>query len=101
MIGFAIAVVLSQSRTLERGFIPYIVASQAVPLLAIAPVGLGSKGVRDWVPVAVPAAYLTFFPVTISAPRGLRSLSQLTAAGTDVTDKNHKPATVIVTAGGK
>ena len=48
MIGFAIAVVLSQSRFLERGLIPYIVASQTVPLLAIAPmvvVGLGTKGV--------------------------------------------------------
>jgi NitT/TauT family transport system permease protein len=47
-IGFAIAVVLSQSRLLERGFIPYIVASQTIPLLAIAPmvvVGLGTKGV--------------------------------------------------------
>src|SRR6266542_3922161 len=68
VIGFAIAVVLSQSRFLERGFIPYIVASQTVPLLAIAPmvvVGLGSKGVRDWVSVAVLAAYLTFFPVSI------------------------------------
>ena len=37
VIGFAIAVVLSQSRFLQRGFIPYIVASQTIPLLAIAP----------------------------------------------------------------
>ena len=75
-IGFAIAVVLFQSRFLERGFIPYIVASQTVPLLAIAPmvvVGLGSKGVKDWVSVSVLAAYLTFFPVTINALRGLQS----------------------------
>ena len=74
--GFAIAVVLSQSEFLERGFIPYIVASQTIPLLAIAPmvvVGLGSKGVRDWISVAVLAAYLTFFPVTINALRGLHS----------------------------
>jgi NitT/TauT family transport system permease protein len=75
-IGFALAVALSQSRFLERGLIPYIVASQTVPLLAIAPmvvVGLGSKGVRDWVSVAVLAAYLTFFPVTINTLRGLQS----------------------------
>src|SRR5207248_1088399 len=48
VIGFAIAVVLSQSSFLERGFIPYVVASQTIPLLAIAPmvvVGLGTKGV--------------------------------------------------------
>jgi NitT/TauT family transport system permease protein len=75
-IGFAIAVVLSQSGFLERGVIPYVVASQTIPLLAIAPmvvVGLGSKGVKDWIAVAVLAAYLTFFPVTINALRGLQS----------------------------
>jgi NitT/TauT family transport system permease protein len=76
VVGFAIAVVLSQSRFLERGFIPYVVASQTVPLLAIAPmvvVGLGTKGVKDWVSVSVLAAYLTFFPVTINALRGLKA----------------------------
>jgi NitT/TauT family transport system permease protein len=74
--GFAIAVLLSQSRWIERGVIPYVVASQTVPLLAIAPmvvVGLGTKGVTDWVSVAVLAAYLTFFPVTINVLRGLGS----------------------------
>lgn len=76
VVGFAIAVVLSQSRLAERGFIPYIVASQTIPLLAIAPmvvIGLGTKGVTDWVSVAILAAYLTFFPVTINALRGLQS----------------------------
>jgi NitT/TauT family transport system permease protein len=76
VVGFAIAVALSQSRWLERGFIPYIVASQTIPLLAIAPmvvVGLGSKGVKDWISVAVLAAYLTFFPVAINGLRGLQS----------------------------
>ncbi len=76
VFGFAIAVLLSQSRWIERGVIPYVVASQTVPLLAIAPmvvVGLGSKGVTDWVSVAILAAYLTFFPVTINVLRGLGS----------------------------
>jgi NitT/TauT family transport system permease protein len=75
-IGFAIAVALSQSRFLERGFIPYIVASQTIPLLAIAPmvvVGLGTKGVKDWISVAVLAAYLTFFPVAVNGLRGLQA----------------------------
>src|SRR6185503_12700352 len=48
------------------GFLPYIVASQTVPILAIAPmvvIGLGSKGVEGWKAVAILAAYLTFFPV--------------------------------------
>jgi NitT/TauT family transport system permease protein len=76
VIGFTIAVLLSQSGFLQRGFIPYIVASQTIPLLAIAPmvvVSLGTKGVKDWVSVAILAAYLTFFPVTINALRGLQS----------------------------
>jgi NitT/TauT family transport system permease protein len=76
LVGFAIAVALSQSRLLERGFIPYIVASQTIPLLAIAPmvvIGLGTKGVKDWVSVSVLAAYLTFFPVAVNGLRGLQS----------------------------
>src|SRR5205823_3565666 len=76
LLPIALAVVLSQSSFLERGFIPYLVASQAIPLLAIAPmvvVGLGTKGVTDWIAVSVLAAYLTFFPVTINALRGLQS----------------------------
>jgi NitT/TauT family transport system permease protein len=75
-VGFAIAVVLAESHVLERGFIPYIVASQTIPLLAIAPmvvVGLGTKGVTDWVSVSILAAYLTFFPVAIGALKGLQS----------------------------
>lgn len=78
-IGFALAVLLSQSRLFERGVLPYIVASQTVPILAIAPmvvVGLGSKGVAGWKAVAILAAYLTFFPVAINTLRGLHSVDQ-------------------------
>ena len=76
VIGFGLAVLLVHSRLLERGLLPYIVASQTVPILAVAPmvvVGLGSKGVEGWKSVAVLAAYLTFFPVAINALRGLKS----------------------------
>jgi NitT/TauT family transport system permease protein len=76
-IGFVIAVVLSQSQLLERGLVPWVVASQTVPILAIAPmvvVGLGSKGVAGWKAVAILAAYLTFFPVAINTLRGLLSV---------------------------
>ena len=76
LIGFALAVVLAHSNLLRRGFLPYIVMSQTVPILAIAPmvvVGLGQKGVQPWVAVAVIAAYLTFFPVAINTLRGLHS----------------------------
>jgi NitT/TauT family transport system permease protein len=61
---------------LRRGLLPYIVVSQTVPILAIAPMvvlGLGTKGVNPWVAVAVIAAYLTFFPVAINTLRGLHS----------------------------
>src|SRR5918999_639456 len=75
-IGFAIGVVLVHSNVLQRGFLPYIVASQTVPILAVAPmvvVWLGGRGLPDWFSVSVIAAYLTFFPVTINTLRGLQS----------------------------
>jgi len=75
-IGFALAVILAHSRLLQRGFLPYIVASQTVPILAIAPmvvIWLGGRGLPDWLSVSVIAAYLTFFPVTINTLRGLES----------------------------
>ena len=75
-VGFLIAVVLVHSTLLQRGLLPYIVASQTVPILAIAPmvvVWLGGRGLPGWFSVSVIAAYLTFFPVTINALRGLQS----------------------------
>ena len=76
LIGFAIGVALHHSRLLRRGFLPYVVASQTVPILAIAPmvvIWLGGKGLPIWMPVAVIAAYLTFFHVAINTIRGLDS----------------------------
>ena len=79
VIGFALAVVLVHSRLLERGFLPYIVVSQTVPILAIAPmvvVWVNPKlpgPLQGWGAVAVIATYLTFFPVTINTLRGLRA----------------------------
>jgi NitT/TauT family transport system permease protein len=75
-IGFALGVVLHHSRLLNRGLLPYIVASQTIPILAIAPmvvVWTGSRGTPAWFSVAIIAAYLTFFPVTINTIRGLDS----------------------------
>src|SRR5919204_377301 len=75
-IGFGLAVILAHSTILRRGLLPYIVVSQTVPILAVAPmvvVGLGTKGVKPWVAVAVIAAYLTFFPVAINTLRGLHA----------------------------
>jgi NitT/TauT family transport system permease protein len=76
VIGFVLAVLLAHVALLERGLLPFVVGSQTVPILAIAPmvvVGLGSKGVQGWQSVAVIAAYLTFFPVAINTLRGLKS----------------------------
>src|SRR4029077_13759310 len=71
-IGFVLGALLFQSKLLQRGFMPYIVASQAVPILAVAPmVVVWLKS--GWQSVAVIAAYLTFFPVTINTLRGLQS----------------------------
>jgi NitT/TauT family transport system permease protein len=75
-VGFLLGVVLAQWRLLQRGFLPYIVASQTVPILAVAPivvVYLGTLHVAAWFSVAVIAAYLTFFPVAINTLRGLQS----------------------------
>jgi NitT/TauT family transport system permease protein len=74
--GFLLAVVLVHSSLLQRGLLPYIVASQTVPILAVAPmvvVWLGGRGLPGWFSVSVIAAYLTFFPVAINALRGLQS----------------------------
>src|SRR5436305_86983 len=72
VIGFALGIVLAHSRLLQRGFLPYVVASQTVPILAIAPmvvVWVNPKlpgGLQGWGAVAVIASYLTFFPVVIN-----------------------------------
>jgi NitT/TauT family transport system permease protein len=76
LVGFGLAVLLAHSVILRRGLLPYIVVSQTVPILAVAPmvvVGLGTKGVTPWVSVSVIAAYLTFFPVAMNTLRGLLS----------------------------
>lgn len=74
--GFFLAVAFSRSALLERGLMPFVVGSQTVPLLAIAPMVViwsGQAGLPTIIPVAAIAAYLTFFPVTINTLRGLRS----------------------------
>jgi NitT/TauT family transport system permease protein len=78
--GFAIGAVLAHSRMLQRGFLPYVVASQTVPILAIAPMVViwftnpsSTIHVTAWIAVSVIASYLTFFPVAIATLRGLHA----------------------------
>lgn len=75
-LGLGLAVLIVHSRTLDRALLPWIVASQTVPVLAIAPIVLvilGSLGVSGVAPKAVIAMYLCFFPVTVAMVQGLRS----------------------------
>lgn len=76
LVGFGLGVVFVHSSLLERGLMPYVVASQTVPLLAIAPMVViwGSRlNWPAWAAVTMISAYLTFFPVTINTLRGLNS----------------------------
>jgi NitT/TauT family transport system permease protein len=71
-LGLGLAILLVHVRMLERAVVPLIVASQTIPIIAIAPlIVIGLKA--DWFGVAIVSTYLTFFPVTIAALRGLRA----------------------------
>jgi NitT/TauT family transport system permease protein len=77
LFGLLLAILFSQFGLLQRGLMPFVVASQTIPILAVAPmvvIGLSNAGMARWVSVAVISAYLSFFPVTISALRGLTSV---------------------------
>ncbi|HLY29272.1 MAG TPA: ABC transporter permease [Aggregatilineales bacterium] len=73
-VGFMLAIVFAHSRLMQRGLMPFVVASQTIPILAIAPMVVVWLR-ADWLSVAVIAAYLTFFPVAINTLRGLLSVS--------------------------
>lgn len=75
-LGVAIAIGVVHVRVLDRGLMPWIVASQTIPILAIAPmvvVVLGSMGYPALVSKAVISMYLCFFPVAVGMVKGLRS----------------------------
>jgi len=72
LAGLALAILFVHSRLAERALVPYVVASQTVPILAIAPIVVVAIK-ADWLSVAFVTAYLSFFPVTIGALRGLRA----------------------------
>jgi NitT/TauT family transport system permease protein len=76
LLGVLLAAAIVHSRTLDRALLPWIVASQTVPVLAIAPIVLvilGSLGLSGVAPKAAIAMYLCFFPVTVAMVQGLRS----------------------------
>ena len=76
LLGAVLAVAIVHSRTLDRSLFPWIIASQTVPVLAIAPiiiVILGSMGMTGTFPKAIISMYLCFFPVAVALVKGLRS----------------------------
>lgn len=84
IVGLGIAIVLSSSQLLERALVPHVIASQTIPLIAIAPIVViwGRKNMdflpwewQDWMSVSLIATYLTFFPVAVNGLRGLHSPS--------------------------
>jgi NitT/TauT family transport system permease protein len=72
VVGLVLATVFVHSRIAERALVPYVVASQTVPIIAIAPLITYAFG-GSTLAVVVIATYLTFFPVTIAMIVGLRS----------------------------
>jgi NitT/TauT family transport system permease protein len=72
LLGLALAALFVHSKLAERAFMPYIVASQTIPILALAPLICLAFG-NGLVGIVIVASYLTFFPVTIAELRGLTS----------------------------
>jgi NitT/TauT family transport system permease protein len=80
-IGLLLAIVMQRFDLAERGFLPFVIASQTVPLIALAPliVGIGNRisiGPLSWgttQSVMFIAAYLAFFPMSVGALRGLKA----------------------------
>jgi NitT/TauT family transport system permease protein len=81
VVGFLLSLAMQRLRIVERALLPYVVLSQTVPLIALAPLVYGWSGNlslfgldwKPWMSVSVIAAYLAFFPVAIGALRGLAS----------------------------
>jgi len=76
IFGIVLAILIVHLRTLEKSLLPWIICSQMVPILAIAPIIIvvfGAIGIRGLLPKSIISAYLCFFPVTIGMVKGLTS----------------------------
>jgi len=75
-LGVLLAVGIVHSRTLDKSLMPWIITSQTIPILAIAPmiiVVLNAVGISGLLPKAIISTYLSFFPVAVGMVKGLRS----------------------------
>ncbi len=76
VLGIVLAVFIVHNRAMDRSVMPWIIASQTIPILAIAPmiiVVLNAIGLSGLVPKAMISTYLSFFPVVVGMVKGLRS----------------------------
>jgi NitT/TauT family transport system permease protein len=81
LVGFGLAILMARFKVVERGLLPYLVISQTVPLIALAPLvvswggrlHLGSFEWPRWLSAAVLGAFLAFFPIAVGTLRGLTS----------------------------
>jgi NitT/TauT family transport system permease protein len=81
IVGLGLAIVMARFRFVERGLLPYLIVSQTVPLIALAPLvvswggklHLGGFEWPRWLSAAVLGAFLAFFPVAVGTLRGLTS----------------------------
>lgn len=74
--GILLAVGIVHNKAMDMSVMPWAIASQTIPILAIAPmiiVVLNSIGVQGLIPKAIISAYLSFFPVVVGMVTGLRS----------------------------
>ncbi len=75
-LGILLAVGIVHSRVLDKSMMPWVISSQTIPILAIAPmiiVVLNAVGISGLLPKAMISTYLSFFPVTVGMVKGLRS----------------------------
>ena len=76
LLGVALAVMIVHAVSLDRSLMPWLIASQTIPIIALAPmivVIMNQFDVTGVVPKATISAYLSFFPVTVGMVKGLRS----------------------------
>lgn len=76
LLGILLAIAIVHSRTLDKSLMPWIITSQTVPILAIAPmiiVVLNAVNITGLLPKAMISTYLSFFPVAVGMVKGLRS----------------------------
>jgi NitT/TauT family transport system permease protein len=79
-LGILLAIAIVHNRAMDRSLMPWVIASQTIPILAIAPmiiVVLNAVGISGLMPKALISTYLSFFPIVVGMVKGLRSPEQI------------------------